>query len=112
MSVLLPKTKMHIGRHASMIALLIIGSLSPALPETPTQQQPQPAASVKLAPPHIADLPDDDNGKQILLGRRLLADTKMLLPENVGDALNCNSCHLNDGRVALAAFWRDDRMCL
>ncbi len=69
----------------------------------PLQRQPQPAGTVKLAPPHIADIPDDADGKQILLGRRLLADTKKLLPNNVGDALNCDSCHLNGGNVAFAS---------
>ena len=43
------------------------------------------------------------SGKQILLGRRLLADTKRLLPDNVGAALNCDSCHLNGGNVPLAS---------
>lgn len=74
---------------------------------TPVQQRPpadaQPGASVKLAPPHVADIPDDDNGKQILLGRRLLAETRTLLPNNVGDALNCDSCHLNGGTVPNAS---------
>ena len=70
---------------------------------TAAQQRPQPVAVVKLAPPHIADIPDDDAGKQILLGRRLLAETKKLLPNNVGAAMNCDSCHLNGGNVPFAS---------
>ncbi len=74
---------------------------------TPAEQRPPadapPGASVKLAPPHIADIPDDDSGRQILLGRRLLAETRTLLPHNVGDALNCDSCHLNGGSVPNAS---------
>lgn len=62
-----------------------------------------PEHLVKLAPPHIAEIPDSDEGKQILFGRRLLADTKRLLPDYVGDALNCDSCHLNGGNVANAS---------
>ena len=63
------------------------------------QARAQPGVLVKLAPPHIADIPNDDSGKQILLGRRLLAETKKLLPENVGAEMNCDSCHLNGGNV-------------
>ncbi len=83
----------------------IFGEAEPA--GTAALQQPQPGtqlgSSVKLAPPHIADIPDDDAGKQILLGRRLLAETKKLLPNNVGAAMNCDSCHLNGGNVPLAS---------
>lgn len=100
MSAVSGKKKARFWRHAPTIGLLVIGSLSPALPET---QQSPPIASVKLAPPHIVDIPRDDAGKQILLGRSLLAETKKLLPNNVGNALNCNSCHLNGGNVALAS---------
>lgn len=72
-------------------------------PKRPTEQPAQPAGSVKLAPPRLAEIPHDDSGKQILLGRRLLADTKKLLPDNVGAALNCDSCHLNGGNVPFAS---------
>jgi thiosulfate dehydrogenase len=58
---------------------------------------------VKLAPPDLTGIPSNDEGKQILFGRRLLADTKRLLPDYVGDALNCDSCHLNGGSVANAS---------
>jgi hypothetical protein len=99
-SAVLGKKKARFWRHAPTIGLLVIGSLSPALPQT---QQSPPITSVKLAPPHIADIPKDDAGKQISLGRSLLAETKKLLPNNVGNALNCNSCHLNGENVALAS---------
>ena len=103
MNLALPENKIPILRHAVMTGLLVVVLLLPALAETPTQQQPKAAALVKLAPPHIADIPNDDNGKQILLGRRLLADTKKLLPNNVGAELNCDSCHLNGGNVPFAS---------
>jgi len=89
--------------HALTAAALVAGLLSPALAQTPAEPTPQPAATVKLAPPHIADIPNDDSGKQIMLGMRLLAETKKLLPDNVGSVLNCDSCHLGNGRVANAS---------
>lgn len=91
---------------AKLRAIVSEAELSPAPAETTTQARPPSGAqpeAVKLAPPHMADIPDNDNGKQILLGRRLLADTKKSLPDNVGAALNCDSCHLNGGNVALAS---------
>lgn len=72
-------------------------------PEAPIKQKSQLEALVKLVPPHIADIPNDDSGKQILFGRRLLAETSKLIPDNVGAALSCDSCHLNGGNVAFAS---------
>lgn len=40
------------------------------------------------------------NASEILYGKRLLAETARLLPDNVGAAMNCNSCHLADGKAA------------
>ncbi|MGA8653102.1 MAG: c-type cytochrome, partial [Xanthobacteraceae bacterium] len=74
-----------------------------ALETPPSSPQKLPPATIKLSPPSLATVPNDQKGKQILFGRQLLAETKKLLSENVGDALNCNSCHLNDGRAALAS---------
>lgn len=45
----------------------------------------------------IAALP---NGKDILYGKRLLNETARLLPSHVGDGLNCNSCHLAEGKLS------------
>lgn len=41
------------------------------------------------------------NAEQVMLGRRLLNETARLLPANVGNGLNCNSCHMAQGRFAL-----------
>ncbi len=45
---------------------------------------------------------DQSNSDEIFYGKRLLAETARLLPENVGAAMNCNSCHLLDGKVDAA----------
>jgi thiosulfate dehydrogenase len=50
-----------------------------------------------------AAIPDDDQGRLIRLGRDLVADTKRLLPDKVGAALNCTNCHLGASKVPLAA---------
>ena len=88
-SARLRRTRRLVGRVAVLTA---------ALAEAPTP--PQPA---RFAPPRDASIPDDEAGRQILLGRRLVADTKRLLPDNVGDVLNCTNCHLGAGKVPMAA---------
>lgn len=39
------------------------------------------------------------NAQEILYGKRLLDETHRLLPDNVGDEINCNSCHLHGGKL-------------
>ncbi|RQQ56799.1 c-type cytochrome [Burkholderia stagnalis] len=53
--------------------------------------------------PRFANLLDQPNAPQLVRGMRLHLDTKALLPNHVGDALNCASCHLNAGTVAHAS---------
>lgn len=52
--------------------------------------------------PADKDILAQPNAEQILYGKRLLADTARLLPDNVGAAMNCNSCHLGDGKIDAA----------
>lgn len=52
--------------------------------------------------PEDRDILAEANAGQIIHGKRLLAETARLLPDNVGNGLNCNSCHLADGKVANA----------
>jgi len=50
--------------------------------------------------PRIADLLGEPNAQQLIRGMRLNTETHTLLPKNVGNVLNCASCHLNAGTVA------------
>ena len=50
--------------------------------------------------PRLATLLAQPNADVLVRGMRLHLDTKALLPQNVGNALNCTSCHLNAGTVA------------
>ena len=92
---------MRIARPHLVTSFLVASLFSSAQAETLSQQEPQQAL-VRFAPPDIADIPNDENRNHILLGRRLLAQTRKLLPENVGNGLNCTNCHLGEGRVATA----------
>ncbi|MDI4658077.1 c-type cytochrome [Xanthobacter autotrophicus] len=50
--------------------------------------------------PRIANLLMEQNAQQLVRGMRLNTETHTLLPKNVGNVLNCTSCHLNGGTVA------------
>ena len=50
--------------------------------------------------PRLADILALSNSDQVVRGMRLHIETKALLPDNVGNQLNCTSCHLNAGTVA------------
>jgi len=96
------------GNSANPVASQDVAQLRASVKEpqgapAPTAKKAPAEQPVKLAPPDLAEIPDDDEGKQILFGRRLLADTKRLLPDYVGVGLNCDSCHLNGGGVANAS---------
>jgi thiosulfate dehydrogenase len=50
--------------------------------------------------PRLARMLAQPNGEQLVRGMRLHLETRELLPQNVGNRLNCTSCHLNAGTVA------------
>ncbi|MGE5478209.1 MAG: c-type cytochrome [Bacteroidales bacterium] len=70
-----------------------------ALPAT-AQQAAQDAPPVAFAAPRDADIPATEKGAMIVLGKRLMTDTKRLLPDNVGASMNCTSCHLAQAKLA------------
>ena len=42
-------------------------------------------------------MPSGPEGNAIKLGRTLITDTRKILPNNVGNGLNCSNCHLGAG---------------
>ncbi len=50
--------------------------------------------------PRLAEMLTAPNAEQLVRGMRPNAETRTLLPEHVGDDINCTSCHLNAGTVA------------
>ncbi|MGP9635880.1 c-type cytochrome [Psychrobacter sp. FME5] len=51
--------------------------------------------------PQDTSILDEPNAEQILYGKRLNNETRRLLPDNVGAEMNCNSCHIGQGKVPL-----------
>lgn len=60
----------------------------------------QPDHSRPFETPRLANMLNEKNAEQLVYGARLNIETRDLLPKNVGNALNCASCHLNAGTVA------------
>ena len=55
--------------------------------------------------PAESSIPSGPQGAAIIQGKKLLSETHMLLPKNVGNGLNCTNCHLNGGTAPQAAPW-------
>ncbi|WP_432745324.1 c-type cytochrome [Methylobacter sp. G7] len=64
------------------------------------QLDSQTIDSPKFETPRLANLLTQPNPEQLIRGMRLHLESQALLPQNVGNALNCTSCHLNAGTVA------------
>ncbi len=62
-----------------------------------------PVKPSRFSVPRLASLLDSPQSSQLIYGMRLMNETKAMLPDNVGDVLNCSSCHLNAGTVADAS---------
>ncbi|MBB5367604.1 thiosulfate dehydrogenase [Janthinobacterium sp. K2Li3] len=56
--------------------------------------------SSDFSTPRFAALMANANAEQLMRGMQLMTETKARLPKNVGNDLNCSSCHLNGGTVA------------
>jgi thiosulfate dehydrogenase len=75
----------------------------------------KPAKASDFVTPRFSAMLNSPNADQLVLGMRLMTQTKALLPNNVGNELNCSSCHLNGGTVAkgspfvgISAFFPSD----
>lgn len=63
------------------------------------------AATSSIKMPDESTIPDNEEGAAIRRGMELVNHTYRELPDNVGNRLNCTSCHLNNGSQAYAAPW-------
>ncbi len=53
----------------------------------------------------LTTIPDDELGKSIKDGLDIVQHTYKRLPDNVGNRLNCTSCHLGNGSTPYASPW-------
>lgn len=53
--------------------------------------------------PSDLEILKEPNADEIMFGKLLLNETKRMLPENVGATMNCNSCHIAEGKANYGA---------
>lgn len=63
------------------------------------------AGGASIKAPDESTIPDDERGAAIKRGLQIVNHTYKELPDNVGNQLNCTSCHLANGSEAYAAPW-------
>jgi thiosulfate dehydrogenase len=80
-------------RWSAVCAILVAIGAPPAV----CAAEPAP-----FAVPADSTIPAGPDGEAVKLGRALVTDTRRQLPENVGNGLNCSSCHLGAGTTPLA----------
>ncbi|MCB9676448.1 MAG: c-type cytochrome [Alphaproteobacteria bacterium] len=100
----------------SLVALVLVACGGQTVPvadvtehvaPVPQASEPadEPASANALPVRDPADIPAGPEGDAIRRGREIALDTHRLLPDNVGNGLNCTNCHLKAGTVAKAAPW-------
>ena len=57
--------------------------------------------------PDESTIPDDEFGAAVRRGLQIANHTYKEMPNNVGNQLNCTSCHLSNGSEAYAAPWNN-----
>lgn len=99
----------------SLMGLLLafaVAGVTSGCNETPPPESTAtaPAATVPDAtdpaifvPPAESEIPENEVGEAILLGRNIFVNTQRYAKEFVGNGLNCANCHLNSGREADSA---------
>jgi thiosulfate dehydrogenase len=75
---------------------------SPSLAAAASTASKTPAL---FQPPSEQDIPKNEFGRAVKMGRDIFEDTKRYASQYVGTTsnLNCDSCHLDDGRLAYSA---------
>ena len=81
----------------------------PAANDTTATTGGDATASAKPAikMPDESTIPDDEYGAAVRRGLQIANHTYKELPDNVGNQLNCTSCHLGNGSEAFAAPWNN-----
>ena len=51
-----------------------------------------------FVPPMVDDIPDDETGDMVRLGRNIFVNTQVYGKRFAGNGLNCTSCHIAEGR--------------
>ncbi len=82
-------------------------SSMPAAVDNPTPAASGAVATATIKMPDVSTIPDDEYGAAVRRGLQIANHTYKELPDNVGNQLNCTSCHLGNGAEAYAAPWNN-----
>lgn len=74
-----------------------------AAAKLPAQRDAAASAAKGFMPPPETDIPDNEFGEMVRLGRDIFVHTQQYAGDYVGNGLNCVNCHLNAGRLADSA---------
>lgn len=86
-------------------ALARVKSLETRAAAIKAEMAENPGAKLNISMPDESTIPDNEYGAAVRRGLELANHTYRELPDNVGNQLNCTSCHLNNGSEAYAAPW-------
>ena len=86
-------------------ALARVKSLEARAAEIKNEMASNPSAKLNVSMPDESTIPDDEFGAAVRRGLQIANHTYKELPDNVGNQLNCTSCHLGNGSEAYAAPW-------
>ena len=75
--------------------------VAPAAP--PPVAAPAAAAPTRFTPPAESDIPQNEYGEMVLLGKNIFVNTQQHAKAYVGNGMNCANCHLDNGRKADSA---------
>lgn len=82
-------------------------SSMPAAVDNPAPAASGAVATATIKMPDVSTIPDDEYGAAVRRGLQIANHTYKELPDNVGNQLNCTSCHLGNGAEAYAAPWNN-----
>ena len=72
-------------------------------PSSVPQENPNAILQASFTPPPESEIPKNEFGETILLGKNLFVNTQQFAKSYVGNGLNCTNCHLDNGRRADSA---------
>ncbi len=93
----------------SVLALggMVSGCDKPPAPASteavPAATAPAAVAPTRFAPPAESEIPDNEFGETVLLGKNIFVNTQQYAKDFVGNGMNCANCHLDNGREADSA---------
>jgi len=89
---------------------MVSGCDKPTPPPATTEAAPAATAPVAVAavptqftPPAESEIPKNEFGEAVLLGKNIFVNTQQYAKDFVGNGMNCANCHLDNGRKADSA---------